>query len=116
MMSTLNPHDDRDALSALFDGELQGDAARFALKRLAHDPQWRESFSRWQLAGDAMRGHAIAAAPLDFADGVAARLARESAAYGAADAVLGTHTHHDCHGLVHVHVSSSIRDRRTPFR
>ncbi|WP_119717816.1 sigma-E factor negative regulatory protein [Cognatilysobacter tabacisoli] len=80
MMSTLNPHDDRDALSALFDGELQGDAARFALKRLAHDPQWRESFSRWQLAGDAMRGRATAAAPLDFADGVAARLARESAA------------------------------------
>lgn len=77
MMSTLNPHDDRDALSALFDGELQGDAARFALKRLAHDPQWRESFSRWQLVGDALRGQATAAAPPDFAAGVAARLARE---------------------------------------
>lgn len=79
MMSTLNPHDDRDALSALFDGELHGDAARFALKRLAHDGQWRETCSRWQLAGDALRGQANAAAPSGFADGVSARLARESA-------------------------------------
>jgi len=58
---------DREILSALFDGELQGDAARFALKRMDHDAQWRETCGRWQLAGDVLRGHATTAAPHGFA-------------------------------------------------
>ena len=29
--------DDRETLNALFDGELSGDATRFALKRLDHE-------------------------------------------------------------------------------
>jgi Meckel syndrome type 1 protein len=50
------PTSDREALSALFDGELVGDAARFALKRLDHDQEWRASCERWQRIGDALRG------------------------------------------------------------
>jgi Meckel syndrome type 1 protein len=51
-----HPESDREALSALFDGELVGDAARFALKRLDHDQAWRDSCERWQRIGDALRG------------------------------------------------------------
>ncbi|HKN79638.1 MAG TPA: RseA family anti-sigma factor [Lysobacter sp.] len=54
---TSHPTSDREALSALFDGELTGDAARFALKRLDHDQDWRTTCDRWHLVGDALRGH-----------------------------------------------------------
>lgn len=66
----LPPRDDRETLSALFDGELPGDAMRFALKRLDHDANWRDTCGRWQMIGDALRGEATAAAPLGFAAGV----------------------------------------------
>jgi hypothetical protein len=77
---TANTYDnERETLSALFDGELNGDAARFALKRLGHDEQWRSAFGRWQLCGDVLRGHATAVASSDFAGLVAAAVAREQA-------------------------------------
>lgn len=66
----IQPRNDREALSALFDGELPDDAVRFALKRLDHDAGWREACGRWQLIGDALRGEVIAVAPADFASGV----------------------------------------------
>lgn len=76
---TANTNDnERETLSALFDGELSGDAARFALKRLGHDEQWRAAFGRWQLCGDVLRGHATAVASGDFAQRVAAAIAREA--------------------------------------
>lgn len=75
---------DREALSALFDGELDGDAARFALKRLSHDAQWRRACGSWQLCGDALRGQAAGIAAPDFADRVAAALAAEAATAKAA--------------------------------
>jgi hypothetical protein len=53
---TSHPTSDREALSALFDGELTGDAARFALKRLDHDQDWRTTCDRWHQVGDALRG------------------------------------------------------------
>ena len=53
---TSHPTSDREALSALFDGELTGDAARFALKRLDHDQDWRTTCDRWRQVGDALRG------------------------------------------------------------
>lgn len=74
----LPPRDDRETLSALFDGELPGDAARFALKRLDHDAEWRETCGRWQLIGDALRGEATSAAPVGFAAGVMQQLAAEA--------------------------------------
>ena len=70
---------DREALSALFDGELDADAARFALKRLSHDAQWRRACGSWQLCGDALRGQAAGIAAPDFADRVAAAIAAEAA-------------------------------------
>lgn len=79
---------DREALSALFDGELSTDAARFVLKRLDHDLASRDVCGRWQLAGDALRGQAMAAAPADFAGRVgAAILAAQSERRVAADGV-----------------------------
>ena len=74
---SLYPRDEREALSALFDGELPADAARFALKRLDHDEDWRETCGRWQLIGDLLRGEATAVAPVDFAQGVMRSLAGE---------------------------------------
>ncbi|MBW3551770.1 MAG: asparaginase [Proteobacteria bacterium] len=69
---------DRESLSALFDGELQGDAARFALKRLGHDSDWRQTCGRWQLAGDVLRGQAAGLAPGGFAERVAQAVADET--------------------------------------
>ena len=46
MSSSMTPND-RETLSALFDGELEDDAARFALRRLDHDAGWRDACSRW---------------------------------------------------------------------
>lgn len=71
------PGHDRETLSALFDGELQGDAQRFAMKRLGHDPQWRQAFGHWQLLGDALRGEASSVAPVDFAARVAVAVAAD---------------------------------------
>ena len=70
-MNTTHPsfdqaRSDREALSALFDGELGGDAARFALKRLDHDRNWRETCERWSLVGDVMRAQGQALLPVGF--------------------------------------------------
>lgn len=78
MSSSMTPND-RESLSALFDGELDGDAARFALRRLEHDADWRDACSRWQLAGDVLRGQAPGVAPMGFADRVSAALVAEAA-------------------------------------
>lgn len=64
-------------LSALFDGELGMDEARFLQRRLEHDGALAARWSRWQLAGDALRGHATAVAPAGFAERVAAAVAAE---------------------------------------
>ena len=77
-MTPHQPNDDRETLSALFDGELRGDAARFALKRLDHDSAWGQAVGRWQLAGDVLRGRAEASAPAGFAERVSAALAVEA--------------------------------------
>jgi negative regulator of sigma E activity len=76
----LHPRDERETLSALFDGELASDAARFALKRLDHDAEWRETCGRWQMIGDALRGEATSAAPTGFASGVMRMLDAEAQA------------------------------------
>lgn len=77
-MTSNRTHDDRETLSALFDSQLQGDEARFALKRLGHDAQWRQACGRWQLYGDVLRGQAGAVADGGFADRVAVAVARET--------------------------------------
>lgn len=86
MTPTPLPSDERENLSALFDGELDGDAARFALKRLGHDAQWREACGRWQLCGDVLRRRAHGAAEpapgfaaAGFAERVAAAIQADAA-------------------------------------
>jgi negative regulator of sigma E activity len=77
MISERQNADELENLSALFDGELDGDAARFARKRLGHDAGWQQACGRWQLIGDALRGQATTAAPADFAHRVTSAVAAE---------------------------------------
>lgn len=56
----------RQQLSALVDGELPTDEARFLLRRLEHDGELSGCQERWQLLGDALRGRACAPAPAGF--------------------------------------------------
>lgn len=67
-------------LSALLDGALAPDQARFLLRRLQHDDELAGCWSRWQLCGDVLRGQAGAALPADFAPRVAAAIAADAAA------------------------------------
>ncbi|MEO6520018.1 MAG: RseA family anti-sigma factor [Pseudoxanthomonas sp.] len=64
-------------LSALMDGDLAPDQARFLLRRMQHDTDLRGCLERWQLCGDALRGHGQAPAPAGFADRIAAAIAVE---------------------------------------
>lgn len=79
----MNPQDiqpdDRETLSALFDGQLDAEARLFALRRLGHDVEWQRTCGHWQLIGDAMRRTAPIAAPVDFAGRVSAAVAIEVA-------------------------------------
>lgn len=68
---------DAENLSALFDGQLGSDAARFALKRLEREADSREACGRWQLAGDVLRGEGVAPAATGFADRVMAAIEHE---------------------------------------
>jgi negative regulator of sigma E activity len=65
-------------LSALMDGDLPPDEARFLLRRLQHDNELTGCWERWQLCGDVLRGQAQAPAPAGFADRVAAAIAAEA--------------------------------------
>lgn len=56
----------REQLSAMMDGALSADEARFLLRRMEHDDQLADCWERWQFVGDAMRGHAGRALPADF--------------------------------------------------
>lgn len=69
----------RQQLSALVDGALSPDEARFMLRRLEHDEALAGCHERWQLLGDVLRGQACAPAPLDFAARVRGAVAAEPA-------------------------------------
>lgn len=60
----------RQQLSAMMDGALAPDQARFLLRRLQHDAELGACWERWQVYGDAMRGHGHALLPVDFAERV----------------------------------------------
>ena len=57
----------RQQLSALMDGALAPDEARFLLRRLQHDGELSACWERWQLAGETMRGRATVMLPAGFA-------------------------------------------------
>src|SRR5687768_4769304 len=68
----------RQQLSALMDGALAPDEAKFLLRRLQHDGELSECWERWQLAGEAMRGRATAVLPHGFATRVGVAIAAEA--------------------------------------
>lgn len=77
----------REQLSALMDGALPEDQTRFLLRRLQHDTELADSWDRWRIAADAMRGLAPARhLPADFALRVSAALHGDSAAPAAQQA------------------------------
>ena len=65
----------RRQLSAMLDGELAPDQAKFMLRRLEHDSELAACWERWQVCGDAMRGQRNALLPVDFAQRVSAAIA-----------------------------------------
>ncbi|TGY37310.1 anti-sigma factor [Stenotrophomonas maltophilia] len=67
----------RQQLSALIDGELSADEARFMLRRLEHDEALSGCHERWQLLGDVLRGQACAPAPQAFAERIRVAVAAE---------------------------------------
>ncbi len=68
----------RQQLSALMDGALVADEARFLLRRLQHDRELTGCWERWQLCGELLRGRAGALAPEGFAERVARAVAAET--------------------------------------
>ncbi len=65
----------RQQLSAMLDGELSPDEARFMLRRLQHDTVLASCWERWQVCGDVLRGQRNDLLPADFAQRVAQGLA-----------------------------------------
>lgn len=64
----------RQQLSALVDGDLAPDQARFLLRRIGHDAELAGCWDRWHLVGDVLRGEPVAVLPAG-PDGFAARVA-----------------------------------------
>ena len=56
----------REQLSAMMDGVLSADEAKFLLRRMEHDDALADCWERWQFLGDTMRGQAGRALPADF--------------------------------------------------
>lgn len=76
----------RQQLSAMLDGELSPDEARFMLRRLQHDTTLASCWERWQVCGDVLRGQRNDLLPRDFAERVAGSLAGGAVAGDAPDA------------------------------
>ena len=69
--------DHREHLSAGIDGELVREELRFLLRRLEHDAELREAWSRYHAAGDGLRRQLPAVASAGFAARVARAVAQE---------------------------------------
>jgi len=70
----------RQQLSAMLDGELLPDQARFMLRRLEHDGELAACWERWQVCGDILRGRHEALLPADFSRRVADAIAGQDPA------------------------------------
>lgn len=77
----------RQQLSAMLDGELSPDEAKFMLRRLQHDGELAACWERWQVCGDMLRGRHHALLPSDFADRVARGISGGSTPIAAEQAV-----------------------------
>lgn len=63
-----------EQLSALMDGELERDATRFVLKRVAGEHELGLAWGRWHMAREAIRRQQPMVLPPSFADAVLARI------------------------------------------
>lgn len=89
----------REQLSALMDGALPADETRFLLRRLRHDASLAESWERWRLSAEVMRGLApVQRLPADFASRVAASLRDEQEAHGEGQRHVGQDREERLHG------------------
>lgn len=79
----------RQQLSAMLDGALAPDEARFLLRRLQHDHELAGCWERWQLCGDLMRGSMPALLPRDFSQRVLGAVAEEGRAQAAVTRAAG---------------------------
>jgi negative regulator of sigma E activity len=70
----------RRQLSAMMDGELSPDEAKFMLRRLEHDATLAGCWERWQVCGDVLRGRHHTLLPADFAHRVALAIADDGRA------------------------------------
>lgn len=77
----------RQQLSAMLDGELLPDQAKFMLRRLEHDGELAACWERWQVCGEVMRGRQGALLPADFSRRVASAIVDQRDDAPAADAV-----------------------------
>lgn len=86
----------RQQLSAMMDGELASEEARFLFRRLQHDHELAGCWERWQVCSVVLRGQGTALLPADFSQRVARMLVLESShssfADGQAVAATGTHS------------------------
>jgi sigma-E factor negative regulatory protein RseA len=57
----------REQVSAFLDGELPGSETELLLKRLTRDPELRQSFGRYALIGETLRGASSVSLSLTFA-------------------------------------------------
>ncbi len=76
----------REQLSAMMDGALSADEARFLLRRMEHDDELADCWERWRFTGDAMRGIAGRALPVDFSRRVGRAIADDIALADAVEA------------------------------
>jgi sigma-E factor negative regulatory protein RseA len=65
-------------LSALVDGELERDQARFLIRRLADDPELSGTWQRWHVAGECLRGHGPAAVRAEFMANISLAIADDA--------------------------------------
>ncbi|MBB5207132.1 sigma-E factor negative regulatory protein [Chiayiivirga flava] len=72
------PHDAREQLSALMDGELDKDSVRFLLRRCDGDSALSGCWQRWHVAGELMRGDRAVPVRVDLVGAVSLALAQEA--------------------------------------
>ena len=83
----------REQLSAMMDGALSADEAKFLLRRMEHDDALADCWERWQFVGAALRGQADRVLPADFSRRVGRAIADDlaSAAMDDAPRVVAAH-------------------------
>src|SRR5690242_13131144 len=85
----------RQQLSAMMDGELASDEARFLFRRLQHDRELAGCWERWQVCSVLLRGQGTALLPADFSQRVARVVALDppQSSFAGEQAVAATGTH-----------------------